>query len=206
MEKRKFIEVFYGASAEVIGGRKSAFFDFLNEKIIDESDHLLLKESLYKLDFWMSWEMMKKLKYKYGKYYGKSISLAFFGQLRELLFGYLILIHGIRKNKNKKLTAEITNILSHVFLDEMIGLGASGYKAMHTALLEIEEVFDEFLELRTGLDDNEEFLQFISSNMIKYFENALLFPPPFMGNDDLIWFRGLLKNLSYYNKRFIMPE
>ena len=206
MDKRKFIEVFYGASAEIIWGRKSKFFNFLNEKIIDDNDHLSLKESLYKLDFWVCWEMMNKIKYKYGKYYGKAISFSFLGELRELLFGYLILMHSIRKNTNKKLSKQITDILSHVFLGEMIWLGPSGYKAMHTALLEIEQEFDDFLELWISLDDNEEFLNFISSNMIKYFEQALLTLPPFMWSDDLIWFRGLLKNLSYYNKRFIIPE
>ena len=154
----------------------------------------------------MCWEMMNKIKYKYGKYYGKAISFSFLGELRELLFGYLILMHSIRKNTNKKLSKQITDILSHVFLGEMIWLGPSGYKAMHTALLEMEQEFDDFLELWISLDDNEEFLNFISSNMIKYFEQALLTLPPFMWSDDLIWFRGLLKNLSYYNKRFIIPE
>jgi hypothetical protein len=51
---------------------------------------------------------------------------------------------------------------------------------MHTALLEIEQEFDNFLELWISLDDNEEFLNFISFNMIKYFEQALLTLPPFM--------------------------
>lgn len=205
-DKKNFIQDFYGPITEILWGKKSDFFNFLDKEVIDETDHLLLKECLYKLDFWMNRELLNRVKYKYWKYYGKSLSLGFFGQLRELLFGLLVLNHSIKKQTNSKLWIEIENFLKQVFVWDLLGIGASGNKAMFTALSEVEEEFKDFLDLWIGLDDNEEFLQFISKNMIKYLKKEFKHEPPYIWSDDLIRLRGLLKNLTYYNRRFIIPE
>jgi len=51
---------------------------------------------------------------------------------------------------------------------------------MFTALSEIEEEFKDFLDLWIGLDDNEEFLHFISKNMIKYLKKEFKHEPPYI--------------------------
>jgi hypothetical protein len=62
----------------------------------------------------------------------------------------------------------------------LLGIGASGNKAMFTALSEVEDEFKDFLDLWIGLDDNEEFLQFISKNIIKYLKKEFKHEPPYI--------------------------
>jgi hypothetical protein len=56
-----------------------------------------------------------------------------------------------------------------------------------------------------GIDDNPWYLQIARDN--RYCYNKKI-EDIFWGlsGEDIIWFRGFLKTISYYNKRYIMPN
>lgn len=194
--------------AEIIGGRKSDFLAFL--KVVLERDEAVssLKDALYRLDFWAHYQLMQKVKtYKYGKIYGMELCFSIFGQLRELLFGWLLLAHALKKYaSDPKATDQNIKILLTFLLADVVGVANSGEKVLFDAIGELGEELAPLLELWMNLDDNDQFLQFICKNISSFLHQAQKSKPPYFTGDDLIWFRGLLKNIAYYNKRFIIPE
>lgn len=208
LDKADLIKEFYAPMAEIIGGRKSDFLAFL--KVVLERDEAVssLKDALYRLDFWAHYQLMQKVKtYKYGKIYGMELCFSIFGQLRELLFGWLLLAHALKKYaSDPKATDQNIKILLTFLLADVVGVANSGEKVLFDAIGELGEELAPLLELWMNLDDNEQFLQFICKNISSFLHQAQKSKPPYFTGDDLIWFRGLLKNIAYYNKRFIIPE
>lgn len=74
------------------------------------------------------------------------------------------------------------------------------------AIFEVEEELEQILDMWITLDDNEAFFKFICPNISDFLYQVQKTKPPYFSGEDLIWFRGLLKNISYYNKRFVFPE
>jgi hypothetical protein len=57
-----------------------------------------------------------------------------------------------------------------------------------------------------GIDDNAGYLKIAYDNRKSYGKNQTseaIFGG--LSGEDIIWFRGFLKTVSYYNKRYIMP-
>jgi hypothetical protein len=62
------------------------------------------------------------------------------------------------------------------------------------------------LELWCWLDDNVQFFELFVKNWKSYISKKrvdTLYKD--LSIDDIVWFRGLLKNITYYNKRFVIP-
>ncbi|RAL56939.1 hypothetical protein BSK20_01555 [SR1 bacterium human oral taxon HOT-345] len=201
----KFLEAFYAPILSQIKDSK-AFVRVLSSSL-QENDLVNLKDALYKLDFWISFSFFKKLEaLKLGKQYDDSLLLALFGSIRETFFG-LALLFVYLEQKEKAASREKNEILLMVYVRDILGIKIKKADQVFKVMVETIEELKPILKLWISLDDNKGFFDLIAKNWDSFCaektEDQLL--ASFSG-EDLVWFRGLLKNIAYYNKRFVMPR
>ena len=166
-----------------------------------------LKDALYKLDFWISFSFFKKLEaLKLWKQYDDALLLALFGSVRETFF-WLALLFVYLEQKEKAPSREKNEILLMVYVRDILGIKIKKADQVFKVMADTIEGLKPILQLWISLDDNKGFFDLIAKNWASFCaektEDQLL--ASFSG-EDLVWFRGLLKNIAYYNKRFVMPR
>ena len=200
-----FLEAFYAPILSQIKDSK-AFVRVLSLSL-QENDLVNLKDALYKLDFWISFSFFKKLEaLKLWKQYDDALLLALFGSIRETFFG-LALLFVYLEQKEKAPSREKNEILLMVYVRDILGIKIKKADQVFKVMVETIEELKPILKLWISLDDNKGFFDLIAKNWDSFCaeksEDQLL--ASFSG-EDLVWFRGLLKNIAYYNKRFVMPR
>ena len=201
----KFLEAFYAPILSQIKDSKD--FVRLLFGALEERDIINLKDALYKLDFWISFSFFKKLEaLKLWKQYDDSLLLALFGSIRETFFG-LALLFVYLEQKEKAPSREKNEILLMVYVRDILGIKIKKADQVFKVMVDTIEELKPILQLWISLDDNKGFFDLIAKNWASFCaektEDQLL--ASFSG-EDLVWFRGLLKNIAYYNKRFVMPR
>ncbi|MEI6425966.1 MAG: hypothetical protein WCO66_01295 [Candidatus Absconditabacteria bacterium] len=203
-EKTKLIKTIYKPLHTLIPKRK--LIDNLQIHL-NENDIYHLKENIYNLDFWIHQGLYTKL-YKHKAYisknYDETALLGILAKARESLFGYLLFQTQVKKSK-KNLKSDL---IRDVYLNEILHIET---KQQDTQLRggiieEIESEIKPFLEIIVTMDENEDFIR-IGTESRKYFiENK-------EGEDikrelsgeDILRISGYFKNITYYNKRFLLP-
>ena len=201
----KFLEAFYAPILSQIKDSK-AFVRVLSSSL-QENNLVNLKDALYKLDFWISFSFFKKLEaLKLWKQYDDALLLALFGSIRETFFG-LALLFVYLEQKEKAPSREKNEILLMVYVRDILGIKIKKADQVFKLMIETIEEVMPILKLWISLDDNKGFFDLIAKNWDSFCaeksEDQLL--ASFSG-EDLVRFRGLLKNIAYYNKRFVMPR
>ena len=201
----KFLEAFYAPILSQIKDSK-AFVRVLSSSL-QENDLVNLKDALYKLDFWISFSFFKKLEaLKLWKQYDDALLLALFGSIRETFF-WLALLFVYLEQKEKAPSPQKNEILLMVYVRDILGIKIKKADQVFKIMVETIEELKPILKLWISLDDNKGFFDLIAKNWDSFCaektEDQLL--ASFSG-EDLVWFRGLLKNIAYYNKRFVMPR
>ena len=132
--------------------------------------------------------------------------LALFGSIRETFFG-LALLFVYLEQKEKAPSPEKNEILLMVYVRDILGIKIKKADQVFKVMVDTIEELKSILKLWISLDDNKGFFDLIAKNWDSFSteksEEQLL--ASFSG-EDLVWFRGLLKNIAYYNKRFVMPR
>ena len=201
----KFLEAFYAPILSQIKDSK-AFVRVLSSSLQD-NNLVNLKDALYKLDFWITFSFFEKLEaLKLWKQYDDALLLALFGSIRETFFG-LALLFVYLEQKEKAPSREKNEILLMVYIRDILGIKIKKADQVFKVMVETIEELKPILKLWISLDDNKGFFDLIAKNWASFCaektEDQLL--ASFSG-EDLVWFRGLLKNIAYYNKRFVMPR
>ena len=205
LTSNEFLEAFYAPILLQIKDSK-AFVRVLSSSL-QENDLVNLKDALYKLDFWISFSFFKKLEaLKLWKQYDDALLLALFGSIRETFFGLALLFVYLEQDK-KSLSHEKNEILLMIYVRDILGIKSKKADQVFKVMLETIKEVMPILKLWISLDDNKSFFALIAKNWDSFSteksEEQLL--ASFSG-EDLVWFRGLLKNIAYYNKRFVIPR
>ncbi len=204
LTSNEFLEAFYAPILLQIKDSK-AFVRVLSSSL-QENDLVNLKDALYKLDFWISFSFFKKLEaLKLWKQYDDALLLAL-GSIRETFFGLALLFVYLEQDK-KSLSHEKNEILLMIYVRDILGIKSKKADQVFKVMLETIKEVMPILKLWISLDDNKSFFALIAKNWDSFSteksEEQLL--ASFSG-EDLVWFRGLLKNIAYYNKRFVIPR
>ena len=205
LTSNEFLEAFYAPIFSQIKDSK-AFVSVLSSSL-QENDLVNLKDALYKLDFWISFSFFRRLEsLKLWKQYDDSLLLALFGSIRETFFWLALLFVYLEQDK-KSLSHEKNEILLMIYVRDILGIKIKKADQVFNVMLETIKELMPILKLWISLDDNKSFFALIAKNWDSFSaeksEEQLL--ASFSG-EDLVWFRGLLKNIAYYNKRFVIPR
>ena len=201
----EFLQAFYAPILSQVKDSK-AFVSVLSSSL-QENDLVNLKDALYKLDFWICFLFFKKLEaLKLWKQYDDSLLLALFGSIRETFFWLALLFVYLEQDK-RSLSHGKNEILLMIYVRDILGIKIKKADQVFKVMIETIKEVMPILKLWISLDDNKSFFALITKNWDSFSaeksEEQLL--ASFSG-EDLVWFRGLLKNIAYYNKRFVIPR
>jgi len=204
-DKTKLIKVIYKPLSDLIPKRN------LIEKLerhLSEHDIYHLKENLYNIDFWIHQLLYTKVnKYKtvIKKDYDEAAIIGILAKMRETLLGYLLFQTQVKKSK-KNIKSEL---ISDVYVNEILHIETpqQGKIFRQSILEEIELDMKVFLDIIVTMDDNEDFIR-IGIDSRKEFINGKKdedIEKEFSG-EDILRIGGYFKNITYYNKRFLLPN
>ena len=200
-----FLMNYYIASLWVLNNWEE-LLETVKENMRDE-EYVNLKDSLYKLDYWATDVFLKKLtRLQLNKEFEDTVLLPIYWTIRETLLWLMLLIVYLEK-KNTKGVVDKNGLLELLYVREVLMLQNSEKEEwVYNALFETIKEMKPILEIWCGLDDNNQFFDLFEKNWKSYIESHKiqdLYKD--LSIDDIVRYRWLLKNITYYNKRYIIP-
>ena len=200
-----FLMNYYIASLWVLNNWEE-LLEIVKENMRDE-EYVNLKDSLYKLDYWATDVFLKKLtRLQLNKEFEDTVLLPIYWTIRETLLWLMLLIVYLEK-KNTKGVVDKNGLLELLYVREVLMFQNSEKEEwVYNALFETIKEMKPILEIWCGLDDNKQFFDLFEKNWKSYIESHKiqdLYKD--LSIDDIVRYRWLLKNITYYNKRYIIP-
>ena len=183
------------------------------QNALTEQDIIRLKNSLYAFDVQLFREITSIIpRKKFQKLYNDTIILQNLALLRETLFWFLIYykylenVQEDNKEKNKLHTSLLKKVYILNILNRDYSLLWPWLKLIDTLLEQFWTIFSIFVEF----DDNKEFFSILKENRIEFlnnsWKNSELEKENSFSIEDLLRLRGVLKHITYYNRRYLIPN
>ncbi len=202
----QFIEATY---KDIINNLWQKEFIKILKKELTEQDIYHIKENIYNLDFRISkkfFRAMSENKIPLKKDYSDLTILGIFSAIRETFFGFLIYLTYLRDETNVK-TAVDTQPLIKLYIQDILNVDEYYHQKIADIIHTIQADFNEIIRHRIEIDDNKDYLKIGYDNRISFSGNKSLEEiKKKIISEDIIRFKWFLKNISYYNKRFLMPQ
>ena len=200
-DKNEFLNVLYKDKYQDIIESKN--LGKIVKKYFNEDDVYRIKECLYSLDFWIYDRLLKylsdidlKAEYSDTNIYG------IISSMMETLPWFLMYITFLQNDENKEIN---TDIIYEIYCVDVLNITKKYNKKIQSMIKKILSEFKEILELWISLDDNKAFFQIALSNwkeFVKWKEDIYRS----VSGEDVLWFKWFLKNITYYNKRYLIPK
>jgi hypothetical protein len=171
----------------------------------------LLKESLYSIDFWIYREVIRTLVIEESTNpsldYDTATILIIAAQLKETILGWMI-ISTYYAHHNPELWNVSGGLLWDIYLEEILCVDQSHTTIFKQAILTIHQRYSDILHDQIKLDDNPAHLAFCIKNRKKFAATYAGAEELMQAitTEDVLRFHGLLKHISYYNKRYVIPH
>ncbi|AHB41386.1 hypothetical protein P148_SR1C00001G0595 [candidate division SR1 bacterium RAAC1_SR1_1] len=174
------------------------------ERNFNQTDLYHIKESLYNIDFRISkayYQENKKQHENQSLFDGNTL-LEIYAQHKETLLGFLLyLTRMIQKHPNDK------EFFITLYNRNIIHIADQGIPIRNTIISNLFEKYKDILQEIITIDDNLDFLRIGEENLERFTKKV---PIPDIQKqitgEDYLWFKGYLKNITYYNKRFFIPK
>lgn len=177
---------------------------------LTEQDCMHLKENLYTIDFWLRWESMRLLEehdVALSETYGDMSILGIIAGLRETIFGFLLYYTYLLGQEASSGISYKLAALKKIYILDVLNISEHHYIEMSAVVEQMVIRYHPLLTQWIGLDDNKGFFGVWANNRIRYCENyteeQLIAES---AGEDIVWLRGYLKAISYYNKRYLLPK
>ena len=180
-----------------------------------DQDVIRLKNSLYAFDVELFNDVLSMFPWsKFRKVYSEVNILEHLALLRETLFWFLIYYKYLQLAEESESSWNNLNLslLKRVYILQIlnwdISLFSAGSQLVDTLIEQYWTTFTLFVEF----DDNKEFFAILRENWIDFLKKQ--WRANMVGADkqwwfsieDLLWLRWVLKNITYYNKRYLIPS
>lgn len=184
--------------------------DFIKtlKKELTEQDIYHIKENIYNLDFRISNRFARAI-HEHGMTlkndYSDLVLLGIFATIRETLFGFLIYLTYIRdESGDKKANAAL---LLKLYVQDILNIDEYYHAKIIAIIDDLQADFNEIIKHRIEIDDNKDYLKIGYENRMSFANGKTLEDiKKKIISEDIIRFKGFLKNITYYNKRFLMPQ
>jgi hypothetical protein len=173
----------------------------------NDQDYVNLKDSLYKLDYRISDVFLRKLsKLSLNTEFDDVVLLPIYWTIRETLLWLALLLVYLKK-KNTKWVIDKNGLLQLLYVREVLMFQNTRKEEwVYNALFDTIKELEPLLEIWCWLDDNQQFFDLFERNWKSYIDSHKiqdLYKD--LSIDDIVRYRWLLKNITYYNKRYIIP-
>ncbi len=199
-----FVKEVYESTQETLGDQ----LPFLENvvKYLHEKDISNIKESLYTLDFWIYQYLVELLNTDKEKliiqYSGQSI-MGILASARDTLFGFLLYLTFLEQSP---MTPHLETLL-FIYVSDILNISEQFQPLFIRIIKEIQRFFLPFLQARNETDDNKNFLHIGLENWLFFADWKTQWQ--ILGAttwEDILWLRGYLKNITYYNKRYLIKN
>ena len=177
-----------------------------------DQDVVRLKNSLYAFDVQLFREVLSMFpRKKFQSLYNGTVMIQNLALLRETLFWFLIYFMYLQnvqwQDGEKKLNLLL---LKKLYVSRVLNwddsLLLAWIKLLDTLLEQFWSVFSIFVEF----DDNKEFLSILKENWLEFlkklWKKSELEKESSFSIEDLLRLRWVLKHITYYNKRYLIPS
>ena len=178
-----------------------------------DQDVVRLRNSLYAFDVQLFREVLSMFPWKkFQNLYNDTVMLQQLSLFRETLFWFLIYCRYLqdiqdKDNENSKLNLWL---LKKVYILHVLNWDASllsvGSKLIDTLLEQFWLAFSIFVEF----DDNKEFFSILRENWLEFlkkiWKKSEIEKENSFSIEDFLRLRWVLKHITYYNKRYLIPS
>ena len=177
---------------------------------ITASEQENLKENLYTVDIQVFQYVLKELQakslHRQTKYSDYSI-LGILASIKDTLMGFLLYYVYILYQEDKENISLEADLILKIYIIDVLNITEEYYPFFSDLFNELAQKRKPLRELRIGLDDNESYFQIGYENR-KHFIQQKTDEDIMSGiaGEDIIRLRGYLKNIRYYNIRFLIPQ
>ena len=178
-----------------------------------DQDVVRLKNSLYAFDVQLFREAISMIPWKsFRKIYNDSVMVQHLALLRETLFWFLIYyryLQMVQEADKWKRNLDLS-LLKRVYLLQILNWDESLFTAWSKLIDTLLEQFGAAFSIFVEFDDNKEFFGILKENWIdfvkKLWKKSDSEKQSAFSFEDLLWLRWVLKHITYYNKRFLIPS
>lgn len=204
---RGIVEGIYGPLSQILSGFEG-FSQLLAEEF-KEQDITALKENLYTIDLWVWRDALAwfgEHHVSLSKIYSDMSIIGLAALLRETLFGMLMVLTYAKK-MHQEVDAHLLWLLKKIYCINVLQVTEDTMVAMSDMIDSLLIRYEPLLAPWVVVDENGKYLEFGLHNWLVYCEgkDENQITTGVMG-EDVIWFRGYLKTVTYYNKRYFIPR
>ncbi len=169
-----------------------------------------IKESVYTIDYWiyyMTLVHMQDIGIMLQEKYGDASIAGILATIRETLLGLYMYCSYIQKQATTKQVSAHIDILMKFYIIDVLNISDEYVHSIKKTLLHIRQQYDDLMNLMNEIDDNAWYLSIARENWDQYCydkKSDEIFW--WLSGEDIIWFRWFLKTVTYYNKRYIIPQ
>ena len=210
LSQREFVYNYYEPifSHFQLGGN---ILEMLQNAFTDQ-DVVRLKNSLYAFDVQLFREVMTMIPWKqFGKIYNDCVMLHHLSLLRETLFGFLIYyryLQLVQESGNGKKNLDLS-LLKRVYILQILNWDTSLFSVGSSMIDILLEQFWSAFSIFVEFDDNKEFFSILKENWLdflkKLWKKSDIDKQICFSFEDLLWLRWVIKHITYYNKRYLIP-
>lgn len=178
-----------------------------------DQDVVRLKNSLYAFDVQLFREIISMFPWKkFQSLYNDTVMLQHLALLRETLFWFLVYYKYLQniQDKDKEKSKYNLTLLKKIYILHILNWDNSFYtvwsKLIDTLLEQFWSAFSIFVEF----DDNKEFFSILKENWMEFlkklWKKSELEKENSFSIEDFLRLRWVLKHITYYNKRYLIPS
>lgn len=200
------LQAVYGPVFALLGNE--ALFGILY-KHMEETDFQQLKEQVYSFDMhlWVHAVELLAEAWNLKKIYGKNVIVGIVALLRETLFGLLLYVTYVQQQERQTEQDLEVGLFKRLYVSDILQCSTAWVDAFLEIVDRLLVEYHPLLELWTRLDDNEQYFALALENRKQFVvqKNNEAIMNSITG-DDVVWCRGFLKTITYYNRRIIRPK
>lgn len=176
---------------------------------IDDHDIELLRDRLYCFDFWIAQDVVRFVSSTpvFADHYDSTVLLSLLGTMRETFLGLLIMLTHLRAIEESHQKSYHSAILIYLYCRDILHLHARSIIAMTDLIESLMTRYHDLLHLWINVDDNNQYLYIgFTSRSTRNQDKIDTLLTTEIPLEDSIRRLGYLKNITYYNKRYFIPQ
>lgn len=178
-----------------------------------DQDVVRLKNSLYAFDVQLFREVISMLPWKkFQSLYNDTVMLQHLALLRETLFWFLIYYRYLQnvQEQDKEKTKYNLTLLKKTYILHILNRDSSLFTVWSKLIDTLLEQFGAAFSIFVEFDDNKEFFSILKENRMEFlkklWKKSELEKENSFSIEDYLRLRWVLKHITYYNKRYLIPS
>lgn len=181
----------------------------LKQQLTDQ-DIMNLRDNLYTLDLWLWIEALQLLAdadTDLASTYGDMSIVGIFAGMRDTLFGFLLWYTHIQQEAVQAKVDLHLPVLRRIYIIDVLNISEIYYTLFESMIEQLVIRYHPILTQWMMMDDNQKYFAIGVGNWLAFIDgkrdDEIINQ---VTGEDVVWLRGYLKTISYYNKRYVIPK